>query len=860
MLNGGRNPFTEDDDSLLIKYLAKHNPGEKGRSGNVVYKTLAANEQNKWKWSSRHSWSGWRDRYVKNQAEFNRRIKAYQKKKGWPTENSGWINGTQKPKDSESDGEGVEHSKLKRKRASSADARKRVKHASDSDESVEEVTEAVKSTSRPRTHVPDIYPDIAELDRLPNDRAPTQAHPVSPIRRPAPRVKPPLRHDPDSDYFASIPPTPTTTTDARSRPPTTASESRASVTSNTSISLPSPKRPTRALPRILERPFRAFFAGTGGKSSDVDAVQKPFQVPRMRAGDNMESDPPVRRKKNTESSPSQGVAPRRPPPQVNAVASSSRVQLPPASSRRVALLQTEPQLSQTPHQRSFTRSPPQSRRSHHTDLPQSPLDWGSPIDGPTTSSPVDSVPSPLKSRLPRPSPPSSVRAVSSSRPNRDESTSRDNASRVLPRLTFTGGGFNSGGSLRNQDRSIGSVEEGSRSRRSRAASPRAENTHPPYRLPSPAPPRFTSSRLEPRSGTPLEKKSKRTQDALPLGYKRVPTSRLADDTRRHSFPLPALLPRIDFDRMQNSAGRPARPRQSLPPRAPSLRVREAAPRRHSLFSPRPRPGSVPAPTTVTPGPSSERDIAEQIGMQALDSMAKNHGFGLEVVRNVFARTNDLHKTDEVLHRMRRSAEAVGEAALRGADESPLPPSSPERSELRHHRRSSGMSALRSSPEHPEEPFELRHRRQHSGASAKTNATRDGSSHRKKRQQAEEFHPQPLDRDILAESEYSPPSHSRAAAFARMQKGRVTESPPRRGQQRPSGSRDAVGRSSSVRNARIHSNGRVATPPSPQFTTYAEGNVEELRDLERRDVSQAMLRAADVARYMVDGSLPPGSDG
>jgi hypothetical protein len=39
----GRNPFTSDEDKLLVKYLAKYNPEVKGRSGNRVYKALVEN-------------------------------------------------------------------------------------------------------------------------------------------------------------------------------------------------------------------------------------------------------------------------------------------------------------------------------------------------------------------------------------------------------------------------------------------------------------------------------------------------------------------------------------------------------------------------------------------------------------------------------------------------------------------------------------------------------------------------------------------------------------------------------------------------------------------------------------------------
>ncbi|KAJ7174368.1 hypothetical protein C8R46DRAFT_88986 [Mycena filopes] len=145
---GGRTPFTPQDDTLLSKYLAKYNPGIQGRSGNKIYQLLVENEHDKWPWSSRHPWQGWRDRYTKNQSQFNKRIKEYQVKKGLPTENTHWINGTQKLKGSdaeeeeggasgrETDEDGKAKGRVKRKRKSvpNADARKRAKRDESDDE------------------------------------------------------------------------------------------------------------------------------------------------------------------------------------------------------------------------------------------------------------------------------------------------------------------------------------------------------------------------------------------------------------------------------------------------------------------------------------------------------------------------------------------------------------------------------------------------------------------------------------------------------------------------------------------------------------------------------------------------------
>ncbi|KAG6875952.1 hypothetical protein C0993_006606 [Termitomyces sp. T159_Od127] len=76
----GRTAFTEDEDNFLVKYIAKYNPSTTGRSGNTLYKTLCENADNKWKWSRTHPWQSWRDRYCKNQHQFDRNIKKYQMK------------------------------------------------------------------------------------------------------------------------------------------------------------------------------------------------------------------------------------------------------------------------------------------------------------------------------------------------------------------------------------------------------------------------------------------------------------------------------------------------------------------------------------------------------------------------------------------------------------------------------------------------------------------------------------------------------------------------------------------------------------------------------------------------------------
>ena len=100
-----RNPFTHDDDILLAKYIATHNPGHHGRSGNALYKKLVANvcsgsstsrfiscfnvqEDQRWRWSQRHTWQSWRGRYTDHTDWFDQAIAKYQAKKNITVEES----------------------------------------------------------------------------------------------------------------------------------------------------------------------------------------------------------------------------------------------------------------------------------------------------------------------------------------------------------------------------------------------------------------------------------------------------------------------------------------------------------------------------------------------------------------------------------------------------------------------------------------------------------------------------------------------------------------------------------------------------------------------------------------------------
>ncbi|TFK65322.1 hypothetical protein BDN72DRAFT_845652 [Pluteus cervinus] len=80
-MSGGRVPFSKQDDEHLVAYLATHNPKGEGRSGNQLYKVLDEKSTGKWSWTERHPWQSWRDRYYRNSAEFDAKIRKYLKRR-----------------------------------------------------------------------------------------------------------------------------------------------------------------------------------------------------------------------------------------------------------------------------------------------------------------------------------------------------------------------------------------------------------------------------------------------------------------------------------------------------------------------------------------------------------------------------------------------------------------------------------------------------------------------------------------------------------------------------------------------------------------------------------------------------------
>ncbi|GBE82877.1 predicted protein [Sparassis crispa] len=77
-----RHAFTEEDDTHLVKYIAKHgDPGGGGRMGNNLYKYLVGNPL-KWPWAPRHPWESWRERYKNHRDKFDQLINRHHKKYG----------------------------------------------------------------------------------------------------------------------------------------------------------------------------------------------------------------------------------------------------------------------------------------------------------------------------------------------------------------------------------------------------------------------------------------------------------------------------------------------------------------------------------------------------------------------------------------------------------------------------------------------------------------------------------------------------------------------------------------------------------------------------------------------------------
>ncbi|KAI0738057.1 hypothetical protein C8Q80DRAFT_1276073 [Daedaleopsis nitida] len=77
-----RTEFTENDDNLLAQYIARYNPEQQGRLGNVLYQRLVENPDKKWSWSKRHPWTSWRERYKTRQRQLDKLINRFIQRSG----------------------------------------------------------------------------------------------------------------------------------------------------------------------------------------------------------------------------------------------------------------------------------------------------------------------------------------------------------------------------------------------------------------------------------------------------------------------------------------------------------------------------------------------------------------------------------------------------------------------------------------------------------------------------------------------------------------------------------------------------------------------------------------------------------
>ncbi|KAK1230516.1 hypothetical protein PQX77_006387 [Marasmius sp. AFHP31] len=76
-------PFTSDDEALLVEYLANNaHPDGKGLTGRVYYQHLSANADGTCPGGTKHSWQTWRDHYVSNTERLNKLIESYRSAHG----------------------------------------------------------------------------------------------------------------------------------------------------------------------------------------------------------------------------------------------------------------------------------------------------------------------------------------------------------------------------------------------------------------------------------------------------------------------------------------------------------------------------------------------------------------------------------------------------------------------------------------------------------------------------------------------------------------------------------------------------------------------------------------------------------
>ncbi|OCH84570.1 hypothetical protein OBBRIDRAFT_391300 [Obba rivulosa] len=229
----------------------------------------------------------------------------------------------------------------------------------------------------------------------------------------------------------------------------------------------------------------------------------------------------------------------------------------------------------------------------------------------------------------------------------------------------------------------------------KAASTPGPGTRPESPFKVPAVPARPSSASEPLMGPPsrifVGNPSRQTVTARgddkgkQKEFVPILSSDVAGPSRRHTIgnhtvAVKAGLPADPSDRLQE---RPLRPRQSAPlpqagPSHLSAIVDTSLSRRIAASPPRSRPELTLEMCDSLPG--HERLMAIHFMIQR---MAQNHGFSEDMVMAVLQKEGSLQRTDEMLCRMRESAERTALESWQAYDEEPPledspQPSSPER--------------------------------------------------------------------------------------------------------------------------------------------------------------------------------------
>ncbi|EJD52361.1 hypothetical protein AURDEDRAFT_120112 [Auricularia subglabra TFB-10046 SS5] len=75
--NRKREPFTIEDDKVIVEYLATENASGEHRKGNEIWKRLEENTSKKWPRGPAHTAQSWRNHYVNDSNGFDARVASY---------------------------------------------------------------------------------------------------------------------------------------------------------------------------------------------------------------------------------------------------------------------------------------------------------------------------------------------------------------------------------------------------------------------------------------------------------------------------------------------------------------------------------------------------------------------------------------------------------------------------------------------------------------------------------------------------------------------------------------------------------------------------------------------------------------